>query len=152
MSERESELPCVCVIWSVALSCLAATAAVLATGLRHMLEQKAAAAAAAQAPPPPLMQILPPQQQLQQLQHMQQQQQQHQLQQQQQLQEEEERKVEEELPQSLDQQENMKISGSNARHMVMQKLMRKAEVRPRRLVQCWLKLGLSSRFNAFFLL
>ena len=88
------------------MSCLAATAAVLATGLRHMLEQKAAAAAAAQAPPPLQMQILPPQQQ-----------------------------QEEELPQSLDQQENMKISGSNARHMVMQKLMRKAEVR--HLVQCW---------------
>ena len=32
-----------------------------------------------------------------------------------------------ELPQSLGQQENMKISGSNARHMVMQKLIRKAE-------------------------
>ena len=71
-----------------------------------MLEQKAAAAAAAQAPPPQQMQILPPQQQ-----------------------QEEEEKKEEELPQSLDQQENMKISGSNARHMVMQKLMRKAEVR-----------------------
>ena len=108
----ERELQCVCVIWSVSLSCLAATAAVLATGLRHMLEQKAAAAAAAQAPPPQQMQILPPQQQ-----------------------QEEEEKKEEELPQSLDQQENMKISGSNARHMVMQKLMRKAEVR--HLVQCW---------------
>ena len=32
------------------------------------------------------------------------------------------------MAQSLDQQENMKISGSNARHMVMQKLMRTAEV------------------------
>ena len=78
-----------------------------------MLEQKAAAAAAAQAPPPQQMQILPPQQQK----------------------EEEEKKAEEELPQSLDQQENMKISGSNARHMVMQKLMRKAEVRL--LMHCW---------------
>ena len=34
----------------------------------------------------------------------------------------------EELPQTLEQQESMKISGSNARHMVMQKLMRKSEV------------------------
>lgn len=33
--------------------------------------------------------------------------------------------VEEDQAQTLDQQENMKISGSNARHMVMQKLMRK---------------------------
>ncbi|XP_064631553.1 poly(U)-binding-splicing factor PUF60-like isoform X2 [Lineus longissimus] len=33
---------------------------------------------------------------------------------------------EEDAAQSLDQQENMKISGSNARHMVMQKLMRKS--------------------------
>jgi len=32
----------------------------------------------------------------------------------------------EDQPQTLDQQENMKISGSNARHMVMQKLMRKS--------------------------
>ncbi|KAL5022515.1 hypothetical protein ScPMuIL_001670 [Solemya velum] len=36
---------------------------------------------------------------------------------------------EEEAAQTLDQQENMKISGSNARHMVMQKLMRKSECR-----------------------
>jgi len=35
----------------------------------------------------------------------------------------------EELPQTLEQQESMKISGSNARHMVMQKLMRKSECR-----------------------
>jgi poly(U)-binding-splicing factor PUF60 len=34
--------------------------------------------------------------------------------------------MEEDSSQSLDQQENMKISGSNARHMVMQKLMRKS--------------------------
>ncbi|ELU09834.1 hypothetical protein CAPTEDRAFT_172934 [Capitella teleta] len=34
--------------------------------------------------------------------------------------------VEEDQTQTLDQQENMKISGTNARHMVMQKLMRKA--------------------------
>ena len=34
----------------------------------------------------------------------------------------------EELPQTLEQQESMKISGSSARHMVMQKLMRKSEV------------------------
>ncbi|XP_074640317.1 poly(U)-binding-splicing factor PUF60-like [Tubulanus polymorphus] len=37
--------------------------------------------------------------------------------------------VEEDVPQTLDQQENMKISGSNARHMVMQKLMRQSEHR-----------------------
>ena len=37
--------------------------------------------------------------------------------------------VAEDPAQTLDQQENMKISGSNARHMVMQKLMRKSEVR-----------------------
>lgn len=36
--------------------------------------------------------------------------------------------VEEEPTQTLDAQENMKISGSNARHMVMQKLMRPSEV------------------------
>ena len=36
--------------------------------------------------------------------------------------------VEEDPAQTLDQQENMKISGSNARHMVMQKLMRRSEV------------------------
>lgn len=35
----------------------------------------------------------------------------------------------EELPQTLEQQESMKISGSSARHMVMQKLMRKSECR-----------------------
>ncbi|XP_013407059.1 poly(U)-binding-splicing factor PUF60 isoform X2 [Lingula anatina] len=34
--------------------------------------------------------------------------------------------VEEDPAQTLDQQENLKISGSNARHMVMQKLLRKA--------------------------
>ncbi|XP_025095071.1 poly(U)-binding-splicing factor half pint-like isoform X1 [Pomacea canaliculata] len=82
---------------------MSATAAVLATGLRHMLEQKAAAAAAAAAPPQPPMTILPPKN------------------------EEEEKKQEEEAPLTLDQQENLKISGSNARHMVMQKLMRQAE-------------------------
>jgi poly(U)-binding-splicing factor PUF60 len=38
------------------------------------------------------------------------------------------KKAEEEATQTLDQQENMKISGTNARHMVMQKLMRKTEV------------------------
>ena len=37
--------------------------------------------------------------------------------------------VAEDPAQTLDQQENMKISGSNARHMVMQKLMRKSVVR-----------------------
>ena len=42
--------------------------------------------------------------------------------------EEREKKLEEELPQTLEQQETMKISGSNARHMVMQKLMRQQEV------------------------
>ena len=36
--------------------------------------------------------------------------------------------VAEDPAQTLDQQENMKISGSNARHMVMQKLMRKSQV------------------------
>ncbi|KAK6174281.1 hypothetical protein SNE40_017591 [Patella caerulea] len=36
---------------------------------------------------------------------------------------------ESDLPQTLDQQENMKISGTNARHMVMQKLMRNSECR-----------------------
>ncbi|XP_069140356.1 poly(U)-binding-splicing factor PUF60-like isoform X2 [Argopecten irradians] len=36
---------------------------------------------------------------------------------------------EEDVAQTLDQQENMKISGSNARHMVMQKLMRKSDYR-----------------------
>ncbi|KAL8564371.1 hypothetical protein ACOMHN_057393 [Nucella lapillus] len=96
----------------------AATAAVLATGLRHMLEQKAAAAAAAAAgQPSPLasMPILNPQLQPQQ------------QQQQQQQQKAEEEKKEEDNSQTLAQQENLKISGSNARHMVMQKLMRKAE-------------------------
>ena len=37
--------------------------------------------------------------------------------------------VEDDPAQTLDQQENMKISGSNARHMVMQKLMRMSEYR-----------------------
>lgn len=36
--------------------------------------------------------------------------------------------VEEEPGQTLAQQENIQISGSQARHMVMQKLMRKTEV------------------------
>lgn len=88
----------------------AATAAVLATGLRHMLEQKQLAAQAAQAPLG--MQILPPQPLLPPPTEEE---------------DEEEKKGDDEIPQSLDQQENMKISGSNARHMVMQKLMRKAE-------------------------
>ena len=35
---------------------------------------------------------------------------------------------EEDAAQTLDQQENMAISGTNARHMVMQKLMRNSEV------------------------
>lgn len=43
--------------------------------------------------------------------------------------EEREKKLEEELPQTLEQQETMKISGSNARHMVMQKLMRQQQSR-----------------------
>ena len=34
-----------------------------------------------------------------------------------------------ELPQTISEQENMTISGSNARHMVMQKLLRKSDVR-----------------------
>ena len=42
--------------------------------------------------------------------------------------EERDMKLEEELPQTLEQQETMKISGSNARHMVMQKLMRQQGV------------------------
>lgn len=40
----------------------------------------------------------------------------------------EERAALDELPQTLEQQESMEISGSSARHMVMQKLMRKSEV------------------------
>lgn len=35
----------------------------------------------------------------------------------------------EEEPQTLQQQENMSIKGQSARHLVMQKLMRKVEVR-----------------------
>lgn len=42
--------------------------------------------------------------------------------------EEKMKKAEEDSSQTLDQQENMAISGTNARHMVMQKLMRKTEV------------------------
>ena len=42
--------------------------------------------------------------------------------------EDREKKLEEDLPQTLEQQETMKISGSNARHMVMQKLMRQQGV------------------------
>lgn len=42
---------------------------------------------------------------------------------------EEEKSNQDELPQTLEQQESMEISGSNARHMVMQKLMRKSECR-----------------------
>lgn len=41
---------------------------------------------------------------------------------------EEEKLAQDELPQTLEQQESMEISGSSARHMVMQKLMRKSEV------------------------
>jgi len=36
--------------------------------------------------------------------------------------------AEEDQSQTLEQQESMKISGTNARHMVMQKLMRNSEV------------------------
>ncbi|XP_070545275.1 poly(U)-binding-splicing factor PUF60-like isoform X3 [Ptychodera flava] len=43
--------------------------------------------------------------------------------------EEEEEKKENELPQTLSEQENVSISGSSARHMVMQKLLRKTESR-----------------------
>ncbi|XP_077999019.1 poly(U)-binding-splicing factor PUF60-like isoform X2 [Glandiceps talaboti] len=42
---------------------------------------------------------------------------------------EEEEKKEIELPQTLSEQENVSISGSSARHMVMQKLLRKTESR-----------------------
>ncbi|XP_076461353.1 poly(U)-binding-splicing factor PUF60-like [Babylonia areolata] len=85
-----------------------ATAAMLATGLRHMMDQNASATAAAQAPQMMPMQNAAPQAK-------------------QQGEEEEDKKGEEDMQQSLAQQENMKISGSNARHMVMQKLMRPAE-------------------------
>lgn len=78
-----------------------ATAAVLASGLRHMMDKNAGP----QGPPggpKPLMPAQPPK--------------------------EEEKKGEEEVQyHTLAQQENMKISGSNARHMVMQKLMRPAD-------------------------
>lgn len=37
--------------------------------------------------------------------------------------------IEEVEPQTLQQQENISIKGQSARHLVMQKLMRKAEVR-----------------------
>jgi hypothetical protein len=37
--------------------------------------------------------------------------------------------LEETEPQTLQQQENMSIKGQSARHLVMQKLMRKVEVR-----------------------
>ncbi|ESO82632.1 hypothetical protein LOTGIDRAFT_108708 [Lottia gigantea] len=43
--------------------------------------------------------------------------------------ENEKKKSLDDLPQTLDQQENIKISGTNARHMVMQKLMRNSECR-----------------------
>ncbi|XP_064603258.1 poly(U)-binding-splicing factor PUF60-like isoform X2 [Liolophura sinensis] len=46
-----------------------------------------------------------------------------------QLTEAQQKLVDEDPAQSLDQQENMKISGTNARHMVMQKLMRKSDNR-----------------------
>ncbi|XP_038045466.1 poly(U)-binding-splicing factor PUF60-like isoform X2 [Patiria miniata] len=39
------------------------------------------------------------------------------------------KKLENELPQTISEQENMTISGTSARHMVMQKLLRKAESR-----------------------
>ncbi|XP_022098275.1 poly(U)-binding-splicing factor PUF60-like isoform X2 [Acanthaster planci] len=39
------------------------------------------------------------------------------------------KKLESELPQTISEQENMTISGTSARHMVMQKLLRKAESR-----------------------
>lgn len=42
--------------------------------------------------------------------------------------EEAEKTADEETNQTLEQQETMKISGSNARHMVMQKLMRQSQV------------------------
>ena len=48
--------------------------------------------------------------------------------QQQELTESQKKLVEEEPTQTLGAQEDMKISGSNARHMVMQKLMRPSEV------------------------
>ena len=38
------------------------------------------------------------------------------------------KKLESELPQTISEQENMTISGTSARHMVMQKLLRKVEV------------------------
>ena len=41
------------------------------------------------------------------------------------------KKLEQEMPQSISEQENMTISGSSARHMVMQKLLRQEEVRKR---------------------
>ncbi|CAG5126959.1 unnamed protein product [Candidula unifasciata] len=41
----------------------------------------------------------------------------------------EDKSGQDELPQTLEQQESMEISGSSARHMVMQKLMRKSECR-----------------------
>ncbi|KAL8613295.1 hypothetical protein ACOMHN_052535 [Nucella lapillus] len=88
-----------------------ATAAVLATGIRHMMDQNVGAAMAAQGPPampPPMPNMGPPPPK-------------------QEKEEEEKKGGEEEIQQSLAQQENMKISGSNARHMVMQKLMRPAE-------------------------
>ena len=50
--------------------------------------------------------------------------------QQQELTEGQKKLVEDEQAQSLEQQESMKIKGSNQRHMIMQKLMRnKSEVR-----------------------
>ena len=42
--------------------------------------------------------------------------------------EDKKKKADEDQSQTLEQQESMKISGTNARHMVMQKLMRKSEV------------------------
>jgi len=39
-----------------------------------------------------------------------------------------EKGIDEEPNQTLEQQETMKISGTNARHMVMQKLMRQSQV------------------------
>lgn len=45
------------------------------------------------------------------------------------LEELEKKLAEEQEPQTLQQQENMVIKGTNARHILMQKLMRRTEVR-----------------------
>lgn len=46
------------------------------------------------------------------------------------LEELEKKLAEEQEPQTLQQQENMMIKGTNARHILMQKLMRRSEVSP----------------------